>query len=395
MKLLLKIIIPFGFILFAFLCVKLLIGSKPKNLPRTPEVIAPQVDVIEVAPGNHQPPVISYGTVQSYFETTLVPQVNGQIVEVAETFRVGNHVKKGEILARIDDTDYAAALAGESSRFTEANRALVEEEVKARQAAQDWLASGRELSEASDFVLRKPQLEAARAHAESAMAAEAKAKADLQRTIIRAPYDAVVLERQASLGNYANQQQPLGKLVATERVEVRLPLTADQAARVQLSSVQGENASSGLVVTLSSATKKGVEWQGQLVRAEPSVDPKNQVTYVIAEVESPYENKPEPLVVGTFVNVCIPAQVITNAFKVPEAALVNDAYVWGVDKVNCLNRIKAARVYGHEGHVYLRLASEDLAKSGMDSRLRLVTRPLATFRVGKEVEPVSALPQTE
>lgn len=395
MKLLLKIIIPFGFILFAFLCVKLLISSKPKNLPRTPELIAPQVDIIEVVRKNHQPPVISYGTVQSYFETTLTPQVNGQIVEVAETFRVGNRVKQGDMLARIDDTDYAAALAGESSRFTEANRALVEEEVKARQAAEDWLASGRDLSEASDFVLRKPQLEAARAQAESAMAAEAKAKADLQRTMVRAPYDAVVMERQASVGNYANQQQPLGKLVATERVEVRLPLTADQAVRVQLASLHGERNSRGLPVTLSSATKKGVEWQGQLVRAEPSVDPKNQVTYVIAEVEKPYEHKPEPLVVGTFVNARISAQVITDAFKVPEAALVNDAYVWGVDQDNILNRIKATRVYGHEGHVYLRLDSDDQAKAGIDSHLRVVTRPLATFRVGKEVQPVFANSITE
>ncbi len=395
MKTLLKIIIPFGFILLAFLCVKLLVGSKPKSQPRTLEVVAPQVDVIEIEPRDHRPPVLSYGTVQSYFETILTPQVSGQIVEVAESFRVGNAVRKGDTLARIDNTDYAAALASESSKFTEANRTLVEEEVKSRQAVEDWLASGRKLSDASDFVLRKPQLQAARANAESAMAAEAKAKADLQRTIITAPYDAVVMERSASLGNYANQQQPLGKLVATERVEVRLPLTADQAARVQLSAMYGDNAVKGLAVTLSSATKAGVEWQGRLVRTEPSVDPKNQVTYVIAEVENPYENRPEPLVVGTFVNASIPAQVISQSYKVPEAALVNDAFIWVVDNDDRLSRINAKRVYGHEGYVYLLLASEELAKYGMEAPLSVVIRPLATFRSGKEVQPVSALPQPE
>ena len=87
--------------------------------------------------------------------------------------------------------------------------------------------------------------------------------------------------------------------------------------------------------------------------------------------------------------------MIAQTYKLPEAALVNDSYVWGVDAENRLGRIKAERVYGHEGYVYLRLAAEDLAKSGTQAALRVVTRPLATFRSGKKVQPVSALPKPE
>ena len=386
MKFILKLIIPVVFIVLAFMFVKILISQKKPNLSRVPDVIAPQVDIIAVDQKDHQPPILSYGTVQSYFETTLTPQVSGQITEVAEEFRVGNMVNKGALLARIDDTDYTAVLAQESSNLSTAKRTLVEEEIKAKQAAQDWQASGRNLNSAADFVLRKPQLEAARANIQSAMATEAKAKADIQRTMIRAPYDAVVLERMASLGNYANQQQPLGKLVATERVEVRLPLTADQAVLVDLPGLHQKN-SARLAVTLTSATKAGAEWQGQLMRTEPSVDPKNQVTYVIAEVEGPYQAKPEPLVVGTFVNARIPGRVIPDSYKIPEAALVNDAYVWVVSNEDKLCRITAKRVYGHEAHVYLRLSGKELEASAIKPPLHIVTRPLATFKHGKDVKP--------
>lgn len=392
MKLFLKLAIPIAFIILAFLFVKVLISKKRPDVTRVAEVIAPQVDVLDVDVNNHQPPVLTYGTVQSYFETTLTPQLSGQITEVAAAFRVGNMVKKKALLARIDATDYLAVLARESSNLTNARRALVEEEIKAKQAAQDWTASGRDLSSASDFVLRKPQLKAARASIESAIAAETKAKADIERTMIRAPYDAVVIKRSASVGNYASPQQALGKLIATEKVEVRLPLTAEQVAIVQLPRIleatSNQNPDQQKVV-FTSATKEGAEWQGELVRIEPSIDPKNQVAYVIAEIEKPYHAEPEPLVVGSFVNARIPGRVIDQSYKIPEAALVNDAYVWVVDEGNKLCRVDAQRVYGHATNVYLRISDQVLEGFGLKSPLRIVIRPLATFKHGREVDPMS------
>ncbi|MDG1356675.1 MAG: efflux RND transporter periplasmic adaptor subunit [Akkermansiaceae bacterium] len=392
MKLFLKLAIPIAFIILAFLFVKVLISKKRPDVTRVAEVIAPQVDVLDVDVNNHQPPVLTYGTVQSYFETTLTPQLSGQITEVAPAFRVGNMVKKKALLARIDATDYLAVLARESSNLTNARRALVEEEIKAKQAAQDWTASGRDLSSASDFVLRKPQLKAARASIESAIAAETKAKADIERTMIRAPYDAVVIKRSASVGNYASPQQALGKLIATEKVEVRLPLTAEQVAIVQLPRIleatSNQNPDQQKVV-FTSATKEGAEWQGELVRIEPSIDPKNQVAYVIAEIEKPYHAEPEPLVVGSFVNARIPGRVIDQSYKIPEAALVNDAYVWVVDEGNKLCRVDAQRVYGHATNVYLRISDQVLEGFGLKSPLRIVIRPLATFKHGREVDPMS------
>lgn len=390
MKFALKLIIPFVFIALAWLAVKVLVMNREANPPRKPVAIIPQADVVRVEEGDHQPPVVSYGTVQSYYETTVTPQVSGQIVELAAEFRVGNLVGKGAVLAQIDDTDYLAAHALESSNLATAKRTLAEEEIRAQQAAEDWVASGRDLAQASDFVLRKPQLSSARAVISSSEAAVQKAQADIARAVIRAPYDAVVLSRTASVGDYATQQQSLGSLVATERVEVRLPLTADQASRVNLPGRAGEEGPGQVSVTLSSASKKGVRWQGRLVRTEPAVDPRNQVTYVIAEVLNPYAAKPEPLVVGTFVNVSIPAKTISRAYKVPESTLVNDSFVWCLTGENKLCRVSAVRVHGDRTSVFLQLPAEELRACKIKSPLRIVTRPLSTFKSGDEVKPVLA-----
>lgn len=388
MKLALKIIVPLLFIGLALLLVKVLINAKRATPPRTPTEIVSVADVISVEIRDHQPPVISYGTVQSYFETDLVPQVNGRIDQVAESFRVGVLVKKGDVLVSIDDADYQAILAQQSSNLAAAKRSLAEETIKSEQAAGDWLASGRDLAKASDFVLRKPQLESARANIKSAQAALLKAETDIKRTVIRAPYDAVVMSRTASVGNYASQQESLGKVVATERAEIRLPLTAGQATRVELPGLGANRDGSPVKVRLKSANKKGVEWNGALVRVEPTIDPQNQVTYVIVEVEKPYAARSEPLVVGTFVNASIPARVISESCKVPEAALVNDRFVWALNKEDELCRVAAKRVHGHEGYVYLHLSNQDMERSELSAPLRIVTRPLANFKSDQKVKPL-------
>jgi len=396
MKLALKIIIPFLFIGIAVGIVILLILIKKPKDNKPVKVAVPEAEVILVAKQNHQPPVISYGTVQSHFETTLIPQVAGQIVKVAEAFRVGHLVGKGKELAWIDDADYVAALAREKSNLSTAKRTLAEEVIKAKQAEEDWEASGRVLTDASDFVLRKPQLVAAQASIQSTQAAVKKAEVDIARTIIRSPYDAVVLSRTASLGNYASQQQSLGKLVATERVEIRLPLVVDQAARVNLPKLNKNDTDKPIEVILTSATKTGVQWQGVLTRTEPSVDAKNQVTYVIAEVENPYVADPEPLAIGTFLNATIPAKVIPNVYQVPESALVNDSFVWVLDDSDKLYRISAVRMYSHAEQVYLDLSTKELEELQVKRPLqflRIVTRPLTNFKQAGKVKPVNNQPK--
>lgn len=385
MKLAAQIILPLLLILLALLGFKMLAASKKAKPTRVPDEVVTQAEVVTVSPADHSPPVLSYGTVQSYFETTLTPQVSGRIIGVEPEFRVGRLVQEGTVLARIDDTDYVAAKAREESNLAIAERTLKEEEIRSKQATEDWLASGRPLASASDFVLRQPQLKAAKASIASAQAAVAKAEADIKRAVIKSPYDAIILTRTASLGNFASPQQSLGMLVATERVAIRLPLTADQAARVEMPGLAaGAPAGGEAAVMLTSSARPGVTWQGELTRIDPAVDAKSQVTYVIVEVEDPYANETQPLAIGTFVNASLPGKAIRGAYRLAESALVNDSYVWALDKENHLLRLPAKRVHSYAGSVFLALSPD-----AIQPPLRIVTRPLTNFKAGMKVEPLA------
>jgi RND family efflux transporter MFP subunit len=367
MKTALKIIVPLVIIILALFGFRFLGSLKPEPQTMVPPPVVPSVDIITVAPENHAPPVMSYGTVGSYFETDLTPQVSGRITFVSPKFRVGETVDTEHLLVQIDPTDYRAALATEEANLTVAERTFEEEKIRAEQAEGDWVASGRALSAATDFVLRKPQLAAARAGIDSAKAAIDKARADLDRTEIRAPFPAVIAARSASPGNQASPQASLGSLVSTEKVEIRLPLTSDQAARVALPA-KG---------TLTSPLKPGASWEAELVRMDPTVDTRNQVIYAVAEVADPFATGKEPLPVGIFANATITAQPIGPSYRVPEAAYVNDRYVWAVDGENKIERLEAPRLYALDRHVYL--------KATGDGAVRIISRPLSNFRTGMEI----------
>jgi RND family efflux transporter MFP subunit len=377
MKLSLKIIAPLLIIVLAFVGYKILGSMRPAPKSQVPPPVVPLVEQIFVSPEDHAPPVRSFGIVESFFETNLTSQVSGQILEVSEKFRVGETVKVGHVLVKIDPTDYVAALAREESNLTIAERSFAEEEIRAAQAAGDWEASGRKLENATDFVLRKPQLAAARSSIESAKAAIEKARADLERTEVRAPFDAVITARQASPGNQASSQTSLGSLVSTEKVEIRLPLMAEQLARVSIPSD----------VQLTSPLKPGVSWQAKLVRMEPSVDRQNQVMYAVAEVEQPFADEAKSLSIGIFANASIDAKHVPDSYQVPEAAYVSDHFVWVIDSKNQLKRLEAERLMNFEGQIFLKPVQEDLGE------LRVVTRPLSNFKEGMKVKTSMAIPE--
>lgn len=370
MKTALKIIIPIAIIALALGGFIYMGTLKPSPKTMVPPPVVPNVNVLTVSPEDHAPPVMSYGTVGSYFETDLTPQVSGRITFVSPKFRVGEMVGPEHLLVQIDPTDYRAALATEEANLTVAERSYEEEKIRAEQAAGDWEASGRELSAASDFVLRKPQLAAALAGIESAKAAIEKARADLERTEIRAPFPAVVTARNASPGNRASPQASLGALVSTEKAEIRLPLTADQAARVTLPAK----------AVLTSPLKPGVSWEAELVRMDPTVDTRNQVIYAVAEVLDPFAAGKEPLPVGIFANAAITAQPIPASYKVPEAAYVNDSHVWKIDGEGEIGRLEVPRVFAFGGHVYLK------APEGAEGALRIVALPLGNFKAGMKIK---------
>ena len=246
--------------------------AKEDNTP----IIA--VENIVVAPMTLN--VSSYGIIKPKYETLLVAQVNGEIVELDETFVRGGFIKKGQLLARIDPNDYHAALIDAQADMASARAALEQEVAQGKVAEREWKLITD--SSPTELSLRKPQLAQELARVKSAQAAILRAKRNLQRTEIRAPYDAMIDSRMIGLGSFVSVGTQIGQLFGTDIAEVRLPV-ADNELKFLID--QGHDAKVKLVGTYAG---KSVEWTAHIARNEGVIDNKSRMTYLVAEIQNPY-----------------------------------------------------------------------------------------------------------
>lgn len=282
--------------------------------------------------------VTAQGEVRPRREITLSPQVAGRITYVSPNFIDGGFFQAGEVLLRIDPTDYELALTRAEGQVAQARSALQREEAEADIAREDWEELGR--GPASSLTLREPQLAEARAQLAAAEASLADARLALERTEISAPFVGRVRTKAADLGQYVTPNGgPLGEIYATDVVEIRLPLTDSDLAQI------------GVPVAFSAASPEegapvlirgqvlGQErvWRGAITRTNSEIDSRTRVIFAVAEVHDPFgagaAEGGVPLPVGLFVRAEIAGRTIEEAVVLPRQALrqTNTLYVANLD----------------------------------------------------------------
>jgi len=338
--------------------------SKMKPPPETKDVAVVDV-LVEVLPLERSVAhlsVRSQGTVRPRTETILSAEVAGSIVSISAKFIAGGMFAKGEALMRVDPTNYVVAVE-QAEAF-----------LKQRQIEFD----GAEKLKSQGYRAESEWASAAAALA-SAKADLVKSRRNLERTFIRLPYDGMVRSKDADLGQYVNPGTRLGVTFATDFAEVRLPLTDNDLAFVELpnpADVTGNAAANGPIVELS-AVQHGqpAQWKAQITRTEGVVDEKNRVTYAVARIEDPYKLREgtdhgSPLPMGTFVAANIAGLTVENVIRVPRSALRGNNQLMFVEDDNRL-RIRTVDILKADAeYAYLRggaVPGERIALTNIES----------------------------
>lgn len=284
--------------------------EEKEEVNNTPIVATKDVELVPVSLD-----VKSYGVVQPKFETVLVAQVSGELVELSSRFVQGGFVKQGELLARIDPSDYRAALMDAEANLAAAKADLKQEIAQGKVAEEEWsrITDGSP----TELSLRKPQLAKEIANVEAAEARLLIAQRNLERTEIIAPYDAMVDSRQLGLGTFIQKGSTVGKILSTDIAEVRLPVAENQ---LQYLIDHGEQAQVKLIGNFGGRQNT---WEALIVRSEGVIDSKSRMNYLVAEVHDPYglESENTPLRFGAYVNASISGQQVTQAAIVPRYLL--------------------------------------------------------------------------
>lgn len=290
--------------------------EEKEKIDNTPIVA---VESISVAPMTLE--VSSYGMVKPKYETQLVAQVNGEIVELSEAFVRGGFVKKDQLLARIDPSDYHAALIDAQANMASARAALEKEVAQGKVAEREW----KQIKDTSptELSLRKPQLAQELARVKAAQASVLRAERNLERTEIRAPYNAMIDSRNVGLGSFVSMGSQIGHVLGTSIAEIRLPVADNQLAFL---TKQGVNSQVSLIGTYAGQATK---WQATIARNEGVVDNKSRMSYLVAEINDPYLlNKANntagaPLRFGSYINAEIMGYKINQATLIPRYLVVD------------------------------------------------------------------------
>lgn len=304
--------------------------EEPKPVHGEPQKL--KTERIELSRSEFRVILETQGTIRAHHTTTITSLVPGTIDIVHPCFEDGAFFKKGDILAELNPADLTAALTAAEANVARAEAALAQEEARAKQAKLNWDDIGYD-EEPSPLVLRIPQLKEATAVVTSARASLDQAARNLERAKIRAPFDGRVKTRMVGLGQAVGGTTPLGEVFATDFAEIRLPLTPDQLAFVNLPSTDNQTP---VNVTLTDAlddTTRRTEysWKARIVRTEGALDESSRELFAIARIDDPFGlvSKNPELRIGQPVRASIEGVTLKDVFVIPRTALrgINRIYL--------------------------------------------------------------------
>ena len=323
--------------------------------------------------------ILTNGEVKPLNEINLISQVSGQIVEAADEFVDGGIIKAGSPLVWIDDRDYKLAVISAESRVAQASKLLEREIAESELAKNDWEELG--LGEASPLTLRIPQLKEAEAAEKAALADLEKAKLNLERTVVKLPFQGIIRQKKTGVGQFVGTGSVLATAFSTEEVLIALPLTDTELSYLGLPlAYEEERPFSGPKVSFYSlVSNKNSEWEGRIVRTAGSIDPLTRLVYVYAEVINPYQQSP-PLAIGMFVDAVIEGKTIKNGFLVPNSAINNNSNIYVINTNDNLE-IRKIEVLGTENDYVI-------IKGEISEGERVVVSPLNNAKDGMALKPI-------
>jgi len=364
-----KKVLPVLIIVAAIVVSALLRMSRPDAEQNDPLQLVVTVDAMSVAVVDSYITVPSQGTVEPRTRTNLVSEVAGQVVEVSPAFVAGGFFRQGDILVKLEDQDYRAAVRRAEASVASARSLLEQEKGQADVAQREWdrmTAEEQSRIRARELYLRKPQLEEARARLASAEADLEQAMTDLAKTTITAPYDGLVSAKNTDIGQFVTTGASIAETFAVDYAEVRLPVPETKISFLDLPSATGYKSDDYApeVDLVSRIGDTEYHWTGKLTRTEGVLDTRTRVLFSVVQIEDPYnlysnEMGREPLRIGTYVNAAIQGRLLEDVVVLPRYTLQSNNIIWTADNEGRL-RPKTVEVLTINGdNVYISSGLKD------------------------------------
>ncbi len=311
-------------------------------------------------------PVVT-GSVQPERKADLRAEVGAVVLQVLK--ENGDVVKRGDVLVKLDETAIRDSLSSAEASARSAGQALDQAE---RQVARmkTLRASGMTSVQAMDDA--EVRRNAAASEVAAARSRAAQARQQINRTLVRAPFDGVVSERKVSAGDTAAPGKELVKVIDPSSMRFEGRVSADRIGSVKV----------GQAVTFRINGYAGQEFRGVVKRVDPAA---NEVTRQVEVLVGFAPGTQPPRVSGLYGEGRIESET-SSALMLPDGAMVkmgDKAYTWRV-KGNTLQ--KADLVLGARD---LRTGFYEV-RSGLAAGDVVLRHPTSALKDGQKVEMAPA-----
>ncbi len=384
-----KVFLPIILVLLAALAVFFMFKMKPKPDRTTPSSPRPVVTVFTVSSEKSEVRVRGFGSVKAKRSVNVVPQVSGEVMEKSAIFEPGGYCSEGELLLRVDDTDYALAVAKANADVAQMEFNLARAEEEAQVALSEWDSMRRSTGEPepTSLVLHEPQLKLAQANLEAARAALRQAEVNLSRCSISAPFDGRILAADVDAGQYLRAGNAIGTIYATDVAEVIISVPDDDLAWITIEGSERLHAPETIVDVYADFAGERHHWEGRAVRLGGAVNNRSRLVPVVVEIVNPYEmvGRRPPLVEGMFVQVVFRGTPAAEAVIIPRTALRPGNQVWVItpDWTLTVRQVTVARAGVDEAVISTGLKTGETVCT---SNLQYVTEGLPVRIEGGELD---------
>lgn len=362
-------------VVVAILVTLIMIRMGKKKPGKKPKAKAPVVRVLQVSPANIQAEINATALIEANQTLTLSPEISGRVSWISPKFRNGEVVKKGEVLLRLDSRDAALAVKQNRVNVERAKLNLEQEKARGEIAKEEWTVLG-EGGDASDMVLREPQLRVAELNLLSAESALAKAKLTLSRTSVRAPFKATVSSENVSLGQVVSPQSPLARLLELGKMKATVTVPIDQITWIDIPGIASVKKGSSVILTQNIGTGKQIKREGKVTALVGEIDQQTRrakLNIIIPAVS----NNEMPLLPGAFVDANIKGKVVENSVSIPREGISAGMNAWKVTNDSSLVKFNFERLWGTKDHIVVNVLEE----GSINLALNLPQAPVSGMKV--------------
>ena len=341
----LRIGLPLLIVGLAVVGAQILIATRP-GVPKAARDVKPTfVEVLTARVQDEQAVITAYGTVQAHRQLIVQPEVGGRVVQLNPDVVIGGILEEGEALLRIDPRDYRFALDEQRASLAKAEFDLKVELGNQAVAKREWnlvKPSAGEISKLSQqLALRRPHLKEKHVALEAAKSRFRKARLDLQRTVVRTPFNALVLNESVEMGQLVNTQSSVATLVGTDEFRAQVSVPIHQLEWITFPG-PGRPQGSRVRVIREIGNGEPVVRQGLVVELLGDVTQSGRMAQVLVAIPDPLElEKPDhsrrPLLLGEYVRVDIEGPVLHDVMVLPRQTIREGSRVWVKNAENQLD----------------------------------------------------------